>query len=89
MARGGLGWGPRDLAIPYGRASAYRQVSQSLQIKGLYGGWGNLFFGTWRWDMAIATSQGPHPNPPLAKGRGPEVELNVRQIPLMVKNLPL
>ena len=26
---------------------------------------------------AIATSRGPHPNPPLAKGRGPEVFLNL------------
>jgi len=24
--------------------------------------------------QAIATSRGPHPNPPLAKGRGPEVK---------------
>ncbi|MCT7961000.1 hypothetical protein NG791_09965 [Laspinema sp. D1] len=24
-------------------------------------------------DVAIATSEEPHPNPPLAKGRGPEV----------------
>ncbi|WP_156823908.1 hypothetical protein [Oscillatoria acuminata] len=24
-------------------------------------------------NVAIATSGGPHPNPPLAKGRGPEV----------------
>jgi len=31
-------------------------------------------------EVAIATSLGPHPNPDLAKGRGPEEELIERQI---------
>ncbi|WP_254566179.1 hypothetical protein [Oscillatoria sp. HE19RPO] len=56
-------------------------VTHSFGLKRLYGGWVNLFLG----DVAMAQEE-PHPNPPLAKGRGPEVSLNVRQLPLTVKN---
>ncbi|MCT7965770.1 hypothetical protein NG799_05410 [Laspinema sp. D1] len=38
--------------------------------------------------VAIAQEE-PHPNPPLAKGRGPEVQLIKRQITMSVKNLLL
>jgi len=41
---------------------------------------------SWR---GFATSGGPHPNPPLAKVRGPEVSWNLRQITMSVKNLLL
>ncbi|AFY81172.1 hypothetical protein Oscil6304_1467 [Oscillatoria acuminata PCC 6304] len=33
-------------------------------------------------DVAQATSGGPHPNPDLAKGRGPEAYLSVKTLPL-------
>ena len=37
-------------------------------------------------DVAIATSEEPHPNPPLAKGRGPEV-MQIQKNPTLT--LPL
>ncbi|WP_254564350.1 hypothetical protein [Oscillatoria sp. HE19RPO] len=36
--------------------------------------------------VAQTTSRGPHPNPPLAKGRGPEMQLIVGQITIKEGN---
>ncbi|MCT7965679.1 hypothetical protein NG799_04935 [Laspinema sp. D1] len=77
LARGGLGWGPLDWR---------KQVKSNVWVEGVGGDWRKqvtkkevstpsiqaLKPERLR-EVAIATSRKPHPNPPLAKGRGPEV----------------
>ncbi|MCT7984710.1 hypothetical protein NG796_15535 [Laspinema sp. A4] len=53
LARGGLGWGPRDVA----------QATSRPLFKGLYGGWRNLFFVN-----SDRTSRGPSTHPFLLQG---------------------